>query len=190
MACRAVRRNRRVMLFILLIACGNLWAADEFQGIKCGANIPKALIGKHASNEAVAVIEGRHKDLGLKNLGGSEVSDRLFLASWQLCGSEYEVLLNTKTNVVQDAIAFPAHSAAAPMFIGKCQVSKKDFPGTIVAVLNNSAKFNARDEKLAKTLLKASAAWSIDEKKQKSVKQPTEKLMCPLDGIVTQDGGP
>jgi hypothetical protein len=33
------------------------------------------------SNERVVVVEGRHKELGLKDLGGSEISDRLFLGS-------------------------------------------------------------------------------------------------------------
>jgi hypothetical protein len=57
-------------------------------------------------------------------------------------------------------------------------------------VLNNSAGSNARDEKLAKTMLKATAAWKIDETKEKFAKQATQNLECPLSGIVTQDGGP
>ena len=59
-----------------------------------------------------------------------------------------------------------------------------------MAVLNNSAGYNARDGKLAKTMLKATAAWKIDETKEKFANQSTENLGCPLGGIVTLDGGP
>jgi hypothetical protein len=59
----------------------------------------------------------------------------------------------------------------------------------VVAVLNNGAGYNARDVKLAKTMLQATAAWKIDETKEKFVKQSTENLTCPLSGIVTLDGG-
>jgi hypothetical protein len=173
-----------------MIVGGKAWAVDEFQGLKCGADIPKSLIGKRSSNERVAVIEERHKDLGLKDLGGSEISDRLFLASWRICGSEYELLLNTKTNLIRDVLLFPAHSATSPQFVGTCQANGKQAPEVVIAVLNNNAGLNARDGKLSKTMLKATAAWTIDEGKEKFAKHPTENLECPLGGIVTADGGP
>jgi len=178
----------RMILFLLILLCGKVWALDEFAGIKCGADIPKSLVGKRSSNERAVVLEERHKDLGLKDLGGTEVSDRLFLASWRICGSEYEVLVNTKTGLIRDVLPFPSHSASLPMFIGTCQADGK--PKTVLAVLNNSAHYDARDRKLAKTMLKATAAWRIDETKEKFTKESTENLACPLDGIVTQDGGP
>ncbi|HKD85377.1 MAG TPA: hypothetical protein VKB58_11570 [Terriglobales bacterium] len=177
-------------LLLLIVLCGQAWAVDQFVGIKCGVDIPKSLIGKRDSNEPVAAIEARHKDLGLKDLGGTEISDQLFLASWKICGNEYELLVNTQTGIIRDVLPFPPHSASAPMFIGRCQADGKEFPGTIVAVLNNSAHYNARDEKLAKTLLKATAAWKIVGSKEKFAEQSTQNLACPLDGIVTQDGGP
>jgi len=180
----------RLILFLLIIVSGKAWAQDEFEGIKCGADIPKSLVGKHDSNERVVVLEGRHKDLGLKDLGGTEISDRLFLVSWQICGSEHELLVNTKTGLVRDVLPFPSHSANSPMFIGTCQADGKEISETVVAVLNNSAGYNARDGKLAKTVLKATAAWKIDEIKEKFAKQSTETLECPLGRIVTLDGGP
>ncbi len=180
----------RIILFLLMIVCGKVWARDEFEGIKCGADIPKSLVGKRDSNERVAVLEERHKDLGLKDLGGAEISDRLFLVSWQICGSEYELLVNTKNGLIRDVLPFPNHSATSPMFIGRCQTDGKEIPVAVLAVLNNSAGYNARDRKLAKTLLKATAAWKIDETKEKFAKQSTENLGCPLIGIVTLDGGP
>ena len=182
--------NIRVILFLLTIVCGKAWALDEFAGLKCGTDIPKSLIGKRDSNEPVSALEGRYKELGLKNLGGTEISERLFLASWQICGSEYDLLVNTKTGLIRDALLFPAHSATSPMFIGKCQADGKETPETVLAVLNNGAGANARDQKQAKTMLKATAAWKIDETKAKFAQRPTDNLVCPLDGIVTADGGP
>jgi hypothetical protein len=180
----------RLILFLLIIVCGKAWALDEFEGIKCGADIPKSLIGKHDSNERVVVLEKRHRDLGLEDLGGTEISDRLFLVSWQICGSEYELLVNTKTRLVRDVLPFPPHSATSPQFIGTCQADGKEIPEAVVAVLDNSAGYNAKDGKLAKTMLKTTAAWTIDEIKEKFVKQSTENLGCPLGGIDTLDGGP
>ena len=209
--------NIRIMLlFLVIIVCGKAWALDQFAGTKCGADIPKSLVGKRDSNERVAALEQRHKDLGLKNLGGTEISDRLFLASWQICGSEYELLVNTKNGLIRDVLLFPHHSTASPMFIGACQADGKlsrnagvsgagarrrnpdperskrgrNRSAIVVAVLNNSAGYNARDEKLAGTMLKATDAWKIDETKEKFTKQPADNLQCPLSGIVTQDGGP
>jgi hypothetical protein len=179
----------RFILLLLIIACARVWALDAFEGIKCGSDIPKALVGKRDSNEQVAVLQERHKDLGLRDLGGTEVSDRLFLTSWKICGSEYELLVNTKTGLIRDVLLFPPHSAKSPMFIGPCQAAGKKVPG-VLAVLNNSAGYNARDRKLATTMLKANTAWTIDEAKEKIVKQSTENLSCPLTGIVTLDGGP
>src|SRR5258708_922994 len=176
----------RVILFLLVIVCGKAWALDEFERIKCGADIPKSLVGKRDSNERVVVLEERHRDLGLKGLGGTEVSDRLFLVSWQICGSEYELLVNTKSGLIRDVLPFPPHSANSPMFIGACKADGKDIPD-VVAVLNNGAGYNARDGKLAKTMLKATAAWKIDDTKEKFAQQFTENLRCPLSALVTLD---
>lgn len=180
----------RVIFFAFLISFAHAWAADEFAGIQCGADIHKVLVGKHVSNGPAAVTENRHRDLGLKNLGGDEISDRLFLAAWQICGGEYELLVNTKQDLIRDVLPFPPHSAAAPMFIGTCQVGGKDISGIVVAVLNNSAGHDARDKAAAKTMLAATAAWKIDETKGKFYPQSTVNLGCPLGGINTGDGGP
>src|SRR5262249_16912210 len=98
-----MKHTSRLVLFLSIAVSTQLWAADEFAAVRCGVDIPKALVGKHTSSEPVATLEARHKNLGLKNLGGSEISDSLFLASWQICGSEYEVLENTKSGLVRDA---------------------------------------------------------------------------------------
>ena len=54
------------------------------------------------SNEAIAVLEERHKDLGLKDLGASEISDRLFAISWRICGEDY--ILFEEKNTVRDVL--------------------------------------------------------------------------------------
>jgi len=181
----------QMILVFLIMVCGKAWAlnADEFDGLKCGADVPKFLVGKRSPNKRVGDVEQRHKDLGLKDLGGTEISDRLFLTSWRICGNEYEVLLNTKTGLIRDVLPFPAHSATSPQYVGACQAGGKQVRD-VVAVLNNSAGQNARDKKAAKTMLKATAAWTIDQTKEKFVKHSVENLTCPLDGISSIDGGP
>ena len=56
------------------------------------------------SNEKIVVLAERHKDLGLKMLGASEISDRLNAISWRICGEEY-TLLEDK-DVVRDVLNF------------------------------------------------------------------------------------
>ncbi len=70
------------------------------------------------TNEKVSVIEERHKDLGLKDLRGTEISDRLFLISWRICGEEYALL--EAQGVVRDVLKFPKHSKDSPQLIGSC----------------------------------------------------------------------
>ena len=164
---------------VLLFASVKAHALDGFEKVQCGSDIPKALIGQRTSDEPVAAIEARHATLGLKNLGGSEVSDKLFSASWQICGQEYALILDDRS-VVRDALQFPAHSRNSPGFMGACQIGEKKVPGTIIAVLKNEA---------GAKLLAAEAAWKIDEKSAKFVKMTTDGLGCPRDGIFSVDGG-
>jgi|SRR5436190_4628700 len=163
---------------LLLCASGALRAADGFAGVQCGSDVPKALLGRTMPNERVAALEERHKDLGLKDLGGSEVSDDVFLASWRICGKEYQLL--EEKDVVRDVLAFPPHSKDAPAFIGSCKANAKAVPGTIVAVLQGN---EGKDD------LPATAAWRIDEAGKRFVKVPTEGLLCARDGVITADGG-
>jgi hypothetical protein len=178
----------QVLLFFLIIVCGNAWAQDEFHGLKCGADIPKSLVGKRLGG--LLWVLDRHEDLGIRNLGGTIISDRLVLHSWEICGSEYELLMNTKSGLIRDVLPFPGHSPTSPQFIGRCQADGKKISEAIVAVLNNRTGYNFRDRKPPKNLLKAIEAWRIDETKEKFAKQSTEKLECPVEYIVTEDGGP
>jgi hypothetical protein len=157
----------------------NASAADLFSKVQCGADIPKALIGGVMGNERVALTEARHKDLGLKDLGGSDLSGGLFFGSWLICGNEYQIITD-KRSVVRDVLQFPEHSKDSPEFDGSCKVNGKKLPGEIVAVLNNQA--GAEN-------LSAKFAWKIDTLKAKFVKLDTDGMQCPRDGIITADGG-
>jgi len=162
-----------------LLASVQAHALDGFEKVQCGSDIAKALIGQRTSDEPVSAIEARHVALGLENLGGSELSDRLFSASWLICGNEFELILDGHS-VVRDALQFPHHAKSSPGFIGSCQVKEKKAPGTIIAVLKDEA---------GAEMLAAEAAWKIDEKNAKFVKVEIDGLRCPRDGIFSVDGG-
>jgi hypothetical protein len=176
-----MKTKRLVAIFTLVLPlfCGSsICDADVFDSVRCGSDVRKALLGHTMPNEKVVVLEERHKNLGLKDLGASEVSDRLFLISWRICGEEY-VLLEDK-DVVRDVLKFPKHSKDAPAFIGSCQLNGHDVPGTAIGVLKNED---------GAEILPAVIAWKIDDKQMKFVELKIEGLRCSRDGIITADGG-
>ncbi len=167
-------------MLVLPLFCGSsICAADGFDSVRCGSDVRKALLGRKMSNERIVVLQERHKDLGLKDLGGTEISDRIFLISSRICGEEY-VLLEDQKNVVRDVLKFPKHSKDSPEFIGSCQLNGHDLPGTAIGVLKDEAGVE---------LLPATTAWKIDDKQVKFVKLQTEGLRCSRDRINTSDGG-
>jgi hypothetical protein len=173
------KRNILILMLVLLFFCtSNICNADGFDSVRCGSDVRKALLGRRMSNEKIVAIEERHKDLGLKDLGAQEISDRLFLITWRVCGDEY-VLLEDK-DVVRDVLKFPKHSKDTPQFIGSCQLNGHDVPGTAIGVLKNENGVE---------VLPAVAAWKINDKQMKFVKLQTEGLRCSRDGIITADGG-
>ena len=152
--------------------------ADGFDSVRCGSDIRKALLDRTMPNQKIVVIEERHKELGLKDLGATEISDRLFLISWLICGEEY-VLLEDR-DVVRDVLKFPKHSKDSPQFIGSCQLNGHHVPGTAIGVLKNENGIE---------MLPAVIAWKIDDKQKKFVMLQREGLRCSRDGIITADGG-
>ena len=142
------------------------------------SDVRKALVGRKMSNEKIVAIEKRHKDFGLKDLGTSEISDRLSVISWRICGEEY-VLLEDK-DVVREVLKFPKHSKDSPAFVGSCQLNGHDLPGTAIGVLKNENGVQ---------ILPAVSAWKIDDKEMKFIELKTEGLRCSRDGIITADGG-
>ena len=187
--------NRHLFKFLalLLLPFGAAHARDGFESVRCGSDIPRALADKRMSDDPVVKIEGRHIALGLKDLGGDEISDRLNSTSWLICGKEYMVLSDTR-GIVHDVLAIPPHSRPSPEFAaGTCQANGIQVSGLIVAVLDNraagsggnSTHYSPRDA----TLLPAKAAWKIDENAAKFVALSSHGLSCPRGGIITADGG-
>jgi len=166
------------MVVLPLFCMSSNCDADGFDSVRCGSDVRDALLGRKMSNQKVSVLEAKHKDLGLKDLGGTEISDRLFLISWKICGEEY-VLLEDK-GVVRDVLKFPKHSKDSPQFVGSCQLGGHDFLGTVIGMLKNED---------GAQILPVVIAWKIDDKQVKFVKLQTEGLRCSRDGIITADGG-
>jgi hypothetical protein len=173
------KRNILILMLVHSLFCSSsICGADGFDSVRCGSDVRKALVGRKMPNEKIVVLEERHKDLGLKDLGASEISDRLSVISWRICGEEY-VLLEDK-DVVRDVLKFLKHSKDSPQFIGSCQLNGHDLTGTTVGVLKNEHGVE---------ILPAVAAWKIDDKQMKFVQLQTEGLRCSRDGIITADGG-
>ena len=154
--------------------------SDGFTGIQCSSDIAKALTGRRMSNERVADLEKRHADLGLKDLGASEISDSLSCISWLICGSEFMVLQDE--SIARDVLKVPPHSKTAPLFIGTCEMNGKESKDMVVAILDN-------EKEPAASALTAKVAWKIDQKAMKFVSVPVEDLRCPRSGVITLDGG-
>ena len=179
----------------LTLACtisgGHASAKNAFDYVKCDADIPSLMIGKHLPEGTVVDLETKYKSIELKDTGGEEVTDTLGSTSWMICGSEYMVL--DRHNAVRDVIEIPQHSRRAPEFSGDvCQLNGKPTSGPVVAILDNSSA-NPTDTSHYgpgdRTLLPATSAWLIDEKEEKFVKLSTSGLNCPRSGIITLDGG-
>jgi hypothetical protein len=172
-------------LGILLLITGLLvttafGGSDAFSGIQCDSDIPKALTGKRMSNQKVADLEKSHADLGLKDLGGDEISEHLSTTSWLICGSEYMLL--EAESFVRDVLKVPSHSKTSPLFIGTCEMNGKESKDILVAILDNEKETDAN-------ALSAKIAWKIDQKKMKFVSVPGDGLRCPRTGVNTSDSG-
>ncbi len=163
-----------VCLFV--IGTGVASAGDEFSSVRCGADIPKALLGKSVKHEKSRLIEDRHKDIGLQDLGGDEISNRIFMSSWMICGKEYFLLYDR--NIIRDVLLFPAHDKNTPAFGAYCQVGGKEVPEFIYGVLEKKPGMQTYSVKVA---------WRLDEKRVKFVPMPVEGLSCPSDSIFSVD---
>lgn len=123
-------------------------------------------------------LEEKHKDIGLTDLGGSIGPGELFTGAWRICNQDYILLIN-KRQVISDVLKFPAHSPKTPRFSSTgCQGNGVKESDAIEAVLENVA---------GKDLLPAKVAWKINEKTGKFISIPTEGLLCPRSGILSDD---
>jgi hypothetical protein len=124
-----------LMLVLPLFCRSSVYAGDGFESVRCGGDVRKAMVGRKTANEPVVVIEARHKDIDLKDLGAEIISDdeRLNLIFWRICGEEYAVL--EEEDVIKDVLKFPKHSKDSPQFVGSCQSNGHDLPGVVVGCL-------------------------------------------------------
>jgi hypothetical protein len=181
-----------IVIATMLVSASAAYAGDGFEAVRCGSDIPSALVGKRLSNEPFAVVEGRHRDLSLKSLGGDEITDDLNDASFSICGGEYVLLLGARGKI-RDVLAFPAHSRTSPAFTaGNCQRNGKPLGDAVMAVLDNRAAAGSTSHYSGDdpTLLPATAAWKIDEKFARFVAISPRGVSCPRGRILTADGGP
>jgi hypothetical protein len=179
------------LLVSLLMFVRPAQAQDAFSSIRCGATISNTLIGKVMPQGRVVDIEIRHQELGLKDVGASEISSSLTFESWTICGNEYALLVDRR-EVVRDVLLLPEHSRRRPRFLGSCEIAARKMPGAILAVLDNISPLEGeRHYALAdSTLLPAISAWRIDEERLRFVKISSANVRCPRNGISTIDGGP
>jgi hypothetical protein len=64
------RRNVAIFtLFLSLFCISSNCDADGFDPVRCGSDVREALLGRKMSNQKVSVLEAKHKDLGLNDLG-------------------------------------------------------------------------------------------------------------------------
>lgn len=192
---RVLRRRTRIARVVpvaVLLVTGAAGARDAFDAVRCGKDVPGALIGRELPETAVSRTESRHRDLKLKDLGGDEISDQLGAAEWSICGADYQFLYDS-ARIIRDVMPFPPHRRASPEFAGICQRNGRTQPDAVVAILDMrgarvgaSAHYSAADA----TTLPAKVAWRIDERSKRFVALPTTGLGCPRSGIITADGGP
>jgi hypothetical protein len=161
---------------MFLLRVGSINAADPFNAVRCNAAIAKALTGKVMSGEGGSGFEDRHKDLGLRHLGATEISDRLALMDWSICGKEF-ITIEDENRVVRDVLQVPFHSPHFPQFNGLCKINGKEKKDFIFAILIKSDEDD----------LPAKAAWRVDEKSGKFIKLSLGGIRCPRIGIFTED---
>ena len=182
-------RNTIILIAVLMILAGRCNAKDAFDSVHCGADIPKALIGKASPHERVAAIEKKHSDLGLADEGSEEVSDSVSYIGWKICGRSYHLL--ESGGKIRDVL-LADHSRKHPGFLGTCEIAGRPTPFLVFGILDAAAMPESIGHLAPndKTLLAAVSAWQIDESRPAFIKLETETLKCPVSGIFTLDGGP
>ena len=157
----------------LAAVCGSAAAKDGFEGISCSTDIAKAMLGRHLSSETIDVLQARHKDLKLKDLGADEL-DWGFDVVWGICGDKYFMLVN-EHSIVKDVLKLPPRSEGL-QFQAVCKSPQGD--QDVEGIL--------QDQPGAASLA-AKSAWKIDDAKKKFVAVPVDGMMCPRDGVLGDD---
>ena len=158
----------RLATFLLLtIASGAATSAPQsFDALTCKTDIEQALVGRAMPNERVEALEKRYKNLELKDLGGYEVSDTLFLIFWRICGDEYALL--QRSDRVTAALKTGKHVEGKEALICHPTEASKDV-GVFIAAAGATR---------TKTGIVAERAWRIDEPSGSFVPATDGKLEC------------
>src|SRR6476659_6773568 len=128
-----------IAAFLLaLLGCSPAYARDVFEKVRCGGDIAKALVGQRGSSEPVAAIEARHKDLELKDLGASDYG-KFSSITWIICGKEFMLLEENRSNLIRDVLQIPPHSKSNPEFEGRCKLNGKPMAQSVIAILRDQA---------------------------------------------------
>ena len=158
-----------VALFFAAIA-----KADEFSDIKCGQDVPKAVIGKTSASGPVKKIEEAHKDIGLKDLGGDGVAeDPYYLIWWEICGKKYVFITShaDKKNVISDVLEIPPSLSELKESLpgSTCFIKGKKVDGYYLAFLEKESKGDK---------LPAKKVWMINQKTFKFKSVSAKNYVC------------
>ncbi len=171
----------------LLLASAPARAADVFDAIKCGGDIPGALVGRSVPNTPIGRLEARHKNIGLEVVGSFGLTDDVAITSFRICGTEYATLNGKR---IRDAVALPERSWTAPDLIGTCVKDGRTLPDMVLAILDNpKALRKTRTPQDQQTFLPAKVAWQIDMARGRFVKLDVDGLACPLGDVMDQQPG-
>ena len=155
---------------LLLPSASSAGPAIGFEGLTCKADIRSALLGRRMPNGAIASIEAKHKDIGVKNLGayGMESDgDPWTLIFWQICGREYLVL--ERKGVVRDVLESPLAPGSPQGTIVSCTVAGAELKDTVIAFETAS---NPKWPKAVKN------AWRINDATVTFSKFDGDKTVC------------
>ena len=159
--------------FIMLLAGLALPAAakppEDWDGIQCGTEIAKALVGRKMHNLPVAETEKRYAQLSLKDLGADEVAEGLNLVTWQACGEVLLVL--TKGTRILDALQLPAGAKQSPPVLTTCTLEGKEIESVLPV-------FKGGEEGKAG---KVEQAWAVRGTPPKIIAQEPAGLVCHRD---------
>jgi hypothetical protein len=170
----------RRLLVILSIATSipaPAWASSAFSDLRCGADIPKALIGKKLEpSKPTSKTEEENKSIDLKFLSGDGADGEAYsLGYWRICGKEYVLLSSAKAPaVIQAVIEFPERSTdETDVMAGECSYNGNFRVIGIATALAKDAGYKEGGDSVLVT-----KAWEISLSKMKFQPVPGARVHC------------
>jgi hypothetical protein len=153
-------------LSVLLILSGlSALAATSseksFAGLRCDADIAKALIGRQMENVPVQEIEKKYQRLHLQDMGAEEITNQWSLITWKICDRFFMLL--EKGDQVTDVIELPRIKDKEIPVLLACKVARRELQYVLPVIKNN----------------KILTAWQVDLNAQKINPLATANLSCP-----------